>query len=166
MVFFTRETHVDAPLEAVWRFHSSIDGLTAVTPAWMNLRVEGSYGPDGEPDPEILEAGAVVRLSIRPFGVGPRQAWTSRIVQREEGPDAALFTDIMIDGPFETWEHTHAFYADDGGTLLRDSIDLHLPVGPLGPALDPVALAPLELMFRHRHRKTRELLERGVPAGV
>ena len=159
MVTYTRETHVDAPFDEVWRFHSSIDGLTSVTPDWMGLRVEESFGPDGVPDPETLEAGAVVRLSMQPFGVGPRQTWTSRIVAREEGSGAALFTDVMIDGPFETWEHTHAFYADDGGTLLRDSIDFEFPVGPLGPVVDPVALFPMELLFRHRHRKTRELLE-------
>ena len=159
MVTYTRETHVGAPIERVWEFHSTIEGLTAVTPEWMNLRVEGAHGPDGDLDPEILEAGSTVRLSMRPFGVGPRQTWTSRIVRRDERPGAALFTDVMIDGPFETWEHTHALYADDGGTLLRDTVEFEFPVGPLGPVVDPVGLLPMELMFRYRHRRTRELLE-------
>jgi ligand-binding SRPBCC domain-containing protein len=162
MVVFTRETWVAAPIERVRDFHVRIDGLTAVTPDWMNLRVEGISGPDGEPDPETLEVGTDVRLSMRPFGVGPRQVWTARIVSREEETDAALLTDEMIDGPFETWEHTHAFYADDGATLLRDRIEYEFPVGPLGPVVDPVALLPLELLFRYRHHRTRKLLEREV----
>lgn len=159
MVTYARETRIAAPFERVWEFQADIEGLTAVTPGWMNLRVEGITGPDGDSDGS-LEAGTVVRLSMRPFGVGPRQAWTSRIVAREEGPGAALFTDEMVDGPFETWKHTHAVYADDGGTLLRDRIEYEFPVGPLGPVVDPVAALPMELLFRHRHRKTQELLER------
>lgn len=159
MVTYVRETRVAAPFERVWAFHTTIDGLTAVTPDWMNLRVEGVFGPDGEPGQEELVAGSVVRVSIGPFGICPRQAWTTRIVSREEGPGAALFTDVMIDGPFETWEHTHAVYADDGETLLRDRVEYEFPVGPLGPVVDPVAALPMELLFRFRHRRTGELLE-------
>ena len=40
--------------------------------------------PDGEPDPEVLEAGSRIKLSMRPFGVGPRQEWTSVITERTE----------------------------------------------------------------------------------
>lgn len=159
MAVYARETHVSAPFEQVWGFQVRIEGLAAVTPDWMRLRIEDISGPDGESDPETLEAGSVVRLSVQPFGVGPRQAWTSRIVQREEGPGAALFVDEMIDGSFETWEHTHAVYADDEGSLLRDRVVYEFPVGPFGPVVDPVAALPMELLFRFRHRRTRELLE-------
>lgn len=109
MAVYERRSRISAPLEDVWEFHARIEGLLAVTPSWMNIRVESSRGPDGEPDPERLAEGTEVTLSVRPFGVGPRQRWTSRIVDLERRDDAAWFRDEMIDGPFPRWAHTHRF---------------------------------------------------------
>jgi ligand-binding SRPBCC domain-containing protein len=159
MPTYTRQTRVAAPLESVWDFHSGITGLEALTPGWMNLRVEAVRGPDGEPDPAVLTAGTRVRLSVRPFGVGPRQRWTSRIVVRERDEARASFRDVMEDGPFRRWEHTHSFFADDGATVVSDRIEYELPFGAVGRALGPTARVGFEPMFRYRHRRTRELLE-------
>jgi len=159
MATYQREVWVDAPLADVWEFHSTIDGLEALTPGWMDLRVEEVRGPDGERDPSVLGAGTDVRLSSRPFGVGPRQEWVSTITRREEGDGAAVFSDEMRGGPFATWNHTHQFYADDGRTLVRDRVEYEFPLGPAGPAFDQLAWVGFEPMFRYRHRKTKELLE-------
>ncbi|PSP93263.1 cyclase [Halobacteriales archaeon QS_4_62_28] len=159
MSVYERSVRVDAPLERVWDFHSKGSGLEALTPDWMNLVIEESRGPDGEPDPEILEAGAVIVSSVRPFGVGPRQNWTSEIVTREEGDDHAMFRDLMTDGPFRHWEHTHRFVADGDATLVHDRVEYQFPGGSLGKAIGPFAYVGFEPMFRFRHRKTRELLE-------
>src|SRR5699024_8504740 len=70
MPTYRHESRVHAPLADVWKFHSKIDGLEALTPGFANLRVESARGPDGEPNPEILREGAAVDLSIQPFGVG------------------------------------------------------------------------------------------------
>jgi len=123
--------------------------------------VGGVEGPDGSPDPEVLVAGSEIEMSIRPFGAGPRQRWTSRIVKREpEGtapPErAARFVDEMEGGPFRRWEHTHAFYADGDETLLVDTVAYRLPLGPLGDAVGPMAKVGFEGMFRDRHRRTVE----------
>ena len=170
MAIYERRTRVRAPLDDVWSFHSRISGLEALTPGWMNLRVETVRGPDGEVDPEVLEPGARIRLSMRPFGVGPRQRWTSLVVEREESEGAATFRDEMRGGPFESWEHTHSFFADGDETLVVDRVEYELPFGSLGRAVGPLAKVGFEPMFRYRHRKTRELLEgrsrseRSVPA--
>src|SRR6056297_3872086 len=103
MPVFEREVRVSAPLDDVWEFHATADGLVALTPDWMHLRVEETRGPDGEPDPAVLEPGAVVESSIQPFGVGPRQRWVSEIVAREAGDDEAMFRDVMVEGPFPKW---------------------------------------------------------------
>lgn len=157
MASYTRETWVDAPLDEVWAFHSRIEGLEELTPAWLDLRVESIRGPDGESDPEVLEVGTEIRLSLRPFGVGPRRRWTSRIVAREEHDGAAFFRDVMADGPFPEWTHTHSFFADGGGTRIRDSVAYRLPGGPLGALAGPFSGVGFEPMFRHRHRRTRAL---------
>ncbi|MGA9403362.1 SRPBCC family protein [Haladaptatus sp.] len=159
MAIYQREVWVDAPFEDVWRFYSTTDGLEALTPGWMNLRVEGVRGPDGEADPDVLEAGTQIRMSLRPFGVGPRQRWTSTIVEREEENYAAMFRDEMSDGPFPEWEHTHQFYAGDlQQTLVRDKVEYRFPA--LGEAGNPLAKVGFEPMFLYRHAKTKHLLER------
>jgi ligand-binding SRPBCC domain-containing protein len=150
MATYSRLTRVAAPLEEVWEFHSRISGLEALTPDWMNLQVESVTGPDGEPDPGILETGAEIQMSMRPLGVGPRQSWTSVILDREFDGDTATFRDEMRGGPFATWVHTHRFVADG---------EYELPGGGVGRRASPLAVVGFEPMFRARHRKTRELLE-------
>ncbi|MFT4882355.1 MAG: ligand-binding SRPBCC domain-containing protein [Salinirussus sp.] len=159
MPTYERSVRVNAPFEAVWDFHSTEEGLVALTPGWMNIRIDAVRGPDGEPDPELLGAGSVVESSVRPFGVGPRQSWNSDIVARERQDGSAYFRDVMDDGPFREWTHTHMFDADDGGTVVRDRVEYALPFGVLGDALGPFARLGLAPMFRYRHRRTRDLLE-------
>lgn len=157
---YERRVRVEAPLADVWDFHSSGDGLVALTPDWMRLRIEEARGPDGEQDPEVLEAGSTVVSTIKPFGVAPRQRWVSDIVAREESDGEAMFRDTMREGPFPYWEHTHRFYADgDDATIVEDHVEYELPGGPLGRALGPLGVVGFEPMFRYRHRRTRELLE-------
>lgn len=163
MAVFERETRVAAPLSAVWAFHSRVEGLEALTPDWLRMHVERVEGPDGDRDLDVLEVGSRVTLSVRPFGVGPRQSWTSRIVERAEEEGSALFRDEMVDGPFRKWVHTHAFYDDDGRTRVRDRVEYALPGGEVGRAVSPLARVGMEPMFRHRHRLTHELLEGGEP---
>lgn len=154
MTVYSKESRVDAPLDEVWAFHGRIEGLVALTPDFLGLRVEEVRG---ESDP--LTVGTEVRLSVRPFGVGPRQAWTSRIVERRREESRAVLRDEMVDGPFERWTHTHEFVADGDATVLRDRVAYRLPGGPVGPLASALAWPGLALAFRYRHRKTRELLE-------
>jgi len=160
MPTYTRRTHVDAPLADVWAFHSRVDGLEALTPGFMNLEIEVVRGPDGEPDPEVLMQGSEIDMAMRPFGVGPRQRWTSVITGREEGNGVAWFRDEMRGGPFPQWKHTHRFRAAaDDGTIIEDRLVYQLPLGLLGRALGPLGVVGFEPMFRDRHRRTRKVLE-------
>ncbi|MDJ1430645.1 SRPBCC family protein [Halostagnicola sp. A-GB9-2] len=159
MATYQRETRIRAPIEKVWQFHSTVSGLEALTPEWMELRVESVLGPDGELDPGVLEAGSEVSLSIRPFGVGPRQRWTSVITARERSDGNAFFRDEMVDGPFDTWIHTHSFFADGKETILRDRVEYTLPFGSVGDLVTPFSRVGFEPMFRARHKRTKERLE-------
>ncbi|SDQ99298.1 SRPBCC family protein [Natronobacterium texcoconense] len=159
MPTYERRTTVRAPLEEVWDFHSRVSGLEALTPDWLDLRVEAVIGPDGEADPDVLEPGSEVALSIRPFGVGPRQHWTSVITDRKRQDGTAYFRDEMVYGPFDHWIHTHTFYADGDRTILRDHVEYDLPLGPLGDAASPFSPLGFEAMFRERHRRTKARFE-------
>ena len=80
MPTFQREVRVHAPFEVVWEFHSDASGLEALTPEFMRLELVAVRGPDGEPNPGLLETGAEIDMRMRPFGVAPIQEWTSVIV--------------------------------------------------------------------------------------
>lgn len=159
MATYRRETRVDAPFEEVWAFHSTTDGLEALTPGFMNLEIESVTGPDGEADPEELVAGSRIELSVRPFGVGPRRRMVSVITERERDDGAGMFQDVMEAGPFPEWEHTHSFFADGDATVLADRVEYRLPGGALGRAVSPLGGLGFGPMFRERHRTTKELLE-------
>jgi ligand-binding SRPBCC domain-containing protein len=159
MATYTRETRVRAPLEDVWAFHSTLDGLEALTPDFMHLEVRSVTGPDGELNPDELLAGTSVDLSMQPFGVGPRRTWTTRITDREADENAARFRDVMEDGPFPRWVHTHRFGADGNATVVSDHVEYELPGGTVGRAVSPFGWLGFEPMFLARHRKTKELLE-------
>lgn len=155
---FRRSARIDAPLDDVFAFHSEARGLLAVTPGWMDMRVERARGPDGEADPDVLATGAEVELSIRPVGFGPRQRWVSRIVDKGQGEGRATFRDVMVEGPFPHWVHTHRFEAANGATVMTDLVEYELPFVP-GP-LSSLGRPFLEVLFAYRHRRTRQLLER------
>lgn len=159
MATYTRRTRVAAPLSAVWEFHSNVSGLEALTPDWMGLDVVSVRGPDGELDPEVLEVGAKIRMSMQPLGVGPPQRWTSHIVARDADEHRAMFRDEMVGGPFQRWVHTHRFYADGDETLVEDHLEYELPGGAVGRALSPFGVVGFEPMFRQRHATTKQLLE-------
>lgn len=159
MATYRRETHIDAPLEAVWEFHSTTDGLEALTPAFMHLEVESVTGPNGEPDPDVLEAGSRIELSMQPFGIAPRQQMVSVITERRVDDGARMFRDVMESGPFAEWVHTHEFFADGTGTRLVDRVEYRLPGGRLGRVSSPLGRIGLEPMFRGRHKTTKRLLE-------
>ncbi|MFC7073207.1 SRPBCC family protein [Halovenus rubra] len=156
---YERSVRVAASFEDVWAFHSTEKGLEELTPDWMGMEVESVTGPDGELNPEQLEEGSSIDAAVRPLGVGPRQQWTSVIDDRNRSEGAGFFRDTMSDGPFREWTHTHLFYADDGGTLIRDHIEYELPLGPLDRVFGPLAFVGFEPMFRYRHKRTRLLLE-------
>lgn len=156
MQSFHRETLVDAPLEEVWAFNSTIDGLRALTPNWMGLRIESINRPQQEPrDSTELVAGTEIRASVSPFWVLPRQSWVSTIESRSEHDDVCSFVDSMHDGPFETWKHTHRFVAAGEQTRVIDHVDYRAPCGAIGQFL---ASGGLSAMFAYRHWKTREIL--------
>ena len=155
-----------APIDDVWAFHSTIDGLRVLTPAWMHLEIDEITGPNGTSEPSVLVDGSQIRMSMRPFGVGPRQRWISAITERvpagtETVGTSARFVDEMIGGPFKRWVHTHAFYADGDETLLVDTVNYRLPLGPIGAVTGPFAKVGFEGMFRDRHRRTIEHFSQG-----
>lgn len=159
MAVYTHQSLVQAPLSEVWKLHARAEGLETLTPGFLNLRVEAVRSPDGDADTAVLEEGAEIESSVRPFGVGPRQRWTSRIVEHEREGTGAHFVDRMVEGPLPRWEHTHHFVGDGEGTRVVDRVEWALPGGPAGRLAANLGVVGLAPTFRYRHRATRSLLE-------
>ena len=157
---FERLTHVDAPFETVWQFHSEPTGLDRLTPDWVGLRFERALGPEGTTIEPTLEPGVTLTYSARPLGIGPRSEATATIVDRWREGDRAGFQDELVDGPFSQWRHSHSFVATDDGTIVRDRVEFALPGGLVGSALEPLVGLGLAVAFWGRHRRTKRLLER------
>ncbi len=159
MARYERSIRVTAPLGDVWAFHIRVDGLVALTPNWVNLRIDEVTGPDGDPDPDVLRTGSIVRVSVRPLGIGTRRRWVTQIHACERDDGSAIFRDEMTAGPLSHWVHTHRFIADGAETIVRDVVDYELPPGDVGRAISPIGRLGLEPFFWYRHRQTKAHLE-------
>jgi ligand-binding SRPBCC domain-containing protein len=84
-------------------------------------------GPDGG----AFTEGSTVTWRARHFGVPFR---LSSIVFDIDPP--RRFLDRQIKGPFAAFDHEHVFEEHPYGTLMRDTITLRSPFGPIGALVD------------------------------
>jgi ligand-binding SRPBCC domain-containing protein len=83
----------------------------------------------------LLELGDTVTFEGVHFGV--RQKLTAKIT-RFEPP--RCFEDQMTQGAFKSLRHLHEFSAQNGGTLMRDTMVWESPFGMVGRVFDAVLL--------------------------
>ncbi|QEH37584.1 Polyketide cyclase / dehydrase and lipid transport [Aquisphaera giovannonii] len=154
---FVKESRIQAPPDAVFRFHESPEALTRLIPPWESMRVAESAGS--------LRLGSRVVLRGR---VGPIPVQWVAVHTEYEPPH--LFADRQESGPFAWWYHRHRFLDDgQGGTILRDEVEYQVPMGAVGLLMGgPFVRRKLERMFAYRHEATRRIVEaaggRGTPA--
>jgi uncharacterized protein YbjT (DUF2867 family)/ligand-binding SRPBCC domain-containing protein len=129
------------PIEEVFSFFAEPRNLARITPSSMGFEFQSD-------DFEMRE-GLEIRYRLRPlFGVPV--GWRTRI-DAFDPPHG--FRDIQLAGPYRRWEHSHAFRAVDGGTVVEDEITYELPLGPLGELGHGLVVRPeLERIFSHRAR--------------
>ncbi|WP_322799992.1 SRPBCC family protein [Thermoflexus sp.] len=148
---FHHSFDVQAPQEAVIRFHQDPMALERLTPPLLGLRWELR---------EPLAPGSRVRFS---FGLGPlRIRWTAR--HEEVSPEG--FVDEQEEGPFARWRHRHRFEAiGPDRTRIVDAIEADLPASPLRRVVAWAIWLGLPLLFAYRAWQTRRALEGNAPCG-
>lgn len=147
---FHAETTIDAPVEAVYEFHRDTRNAKTISHALQPvLDVEGEFP---------LDEGDEVVLKVLLLPLPVPQRWRVKVTRLER---PTLVVDETLDGPFHSFVHQHRFEDLGGGrTRLTDHVEYALPLGPVGRLAD--ALVVRRLMgpaFRHRQRRTKELLE-------
>jgi len=149
MSVYERSFKVNAPLSEVAAFHDDPVSLVAITPPPARVTIERFDRP--------VHAGSrvIFRLGVGPIGV----TWDGIIAEYVEH---SYFRDVQTKGPFGAWSHTHSFVAEADGTRVNDRVEYEPPFGLIGKLLNPILVRPsLAFMFKHREKKTRELLEQG-----
>jgi len=147
-VIFRREQPVRHNTATAFEWHRRQGAIERLLPPWQKVRVVESTGGIDEPGSEVtLEMAA-----------GPlRKRVRARHIDFQEG---ASFSDEMVEGPFARWVHVHAVESEGETARLVDTIDLALPLGPVGRLGEPVARRELERMFGFRQTRVGDDLDR------
>jgi ligand-binding SRPBCC domain-containing protein len=135
LAIFCKSVVIDAPVAVVFGFHEREEALALLTPPFPPVKITRTGG---------IEIGARVVVQCGPF------RWVARHSDYERN---RLFVDEQIEGPLRSWVHHHQFEDLGGRTRLTDYVEYQMHGGPLMN----VAVHPLiALLFRYRHRVTRE----------
>lgn len=147
-------TEIAAPVEALWRFHDSVEVLPRILPPTTRVRL---LNP-----PERLGPDARFTLILFQPPVFFPLAWET-VFTAYEPP--TRFVDEQGKGPFRSWRHEHRFEPlGPDRTRLRDAIEYEMPLGPLGRTADRLFVRrQIEGLFAYRHAATKRLLETPHP---
>lgn len=139
---FRYEQRLPFPIADVFAWHMRPRALERLMPPWENARVADRSGG--------IEDGGRVHVRIRRGPV--TMDWRLRHTAFESGK---RFRDEQESGPFASWAHNHEFEpADDGGTVLRDSIEWEPPLGSAASLFaGPIVERELERLFAFRGRR-------------
>jgi hypothetical protein len=140
---FTQRTRLEAPADAVFRWHARPGAFERLNPPWAPARVVERTG--------LIESGSRVglRLPLGPLGL----RW---VAEHRDYVEGQQFRDVQIEGPFARWEHTHRVAPDGPAACwLEDRIEYALPGGALGALLGGrLVRRTLARTFAYRHRLT------------
>ncbi|WP_312768268.1 SRPBCC family protein [Epilithonimonas sp.] len=117
-----RQQQLNCDIQTAWKFFSSANNLSEITPKDMNFVVRTQLGND-----EIYE-GMLINYYVSPlFGI--KLDWQTEITQVSFQQS---FTDFQKKGPFKLWKHFHEFIPNGKGVLMNDTVTYELPLGFLG----------------------------------
>lgn len=143
-----REQQLNCDLDTAWEFFSSPLNLSKITPKEMGFVVVSDFMDD-----EIVE-GMIIDYIVSPIMRIPIK-WRTRISQVKENQS---FTDFQEKGPYKYWNHYHEFVPNEGGVLMKDTVDYELPMGFLGTIAHRIFVKKkLERIFDYRYEVLQEL---------
>jgi ligand-binding SRPBCC domain-containing protein len=137
-VKFRFEQRVEASPQELFAFHEEPRRLELLHAGWSRVRVleeSGSIRPGLETWVEIMIAPLCpLVLGFEHFAYDPPHRFGER----------------LIHGPFARFEHIHEFVEIEDGTLIRDSLQIELPMH-YGGEMGMRFLAPrVNWLFHHR----------------
>ena len=144
---------IPRPLPEVFAFFADAGNLEMITPPTLGFEIL-------TPRPIRMHAGTLIDYRLRLFGIPFR--WQTRI---ETFEPLVRFTDVQLRGPYRRWHHLHEFFATTDGTLVVDTVDYALALGPLGSVAHALFIGrTLAQIFDYRRTHLAERF--GTPAPV
>lgn len=142
-----RQQQLNCDIKTAWKFFSSANNLSEITPKDMNFVVRTQLSDD-----EIYK-GMLIDYYVSPlFGI--KLNWQTEIT---EVNFQKSFTDFQKKGPFKLWNHFHEFILNDKGVLMIDTVSYELPFGFLGEIAHSVMVKKkLEHIFDYRFKILEE----------
>lgn len=143
-----REQQLNCDIETAWKFFSSANNLSEITPKDMGFTVLTEMEDD-----EIYE-GMLIDYYVSPlFGI--KMKWQTEITHIDFQKS---FVDFQKKGPYKLWNHHHEFIPNEHGVLMKDTIDYELPMGFLGEIVHTLFVKnKLEYIFDYRFRALSKL---------
>lgn len=142
-----RQQQLNCDIKTAWKFFSSANNLSEITPKDMNFVVRTQLSDD-----EIYE-GMLIDYYVSPL-LGIKLKWQTEIT---EVNFQKSFTDFQKKGPFKLWNHFHEFIMNDKGVLMMDTISYELPFGFLGEIAHSIMVKKkLEHIFDYRFKILEE----------
>ncbi len=136
---FRRRVRVAVPVESLFAWHERPGAFARLAPPWDTPTVVSHTGG--------IRDGARVELRVQ---VGPVP--TTWKIEHRDYIENRQFRDVMLEGPFAEFLHTHAFDSDGASaSVLEDHINYRLPLAPLGDVGEHFARETLHRVFRYRH---------------
>jgi NADH dehydrogenase len=138
--------------DEVFAFFAEPRNLARLTPRSMAFEFQS--------DDFAMRDGLDLHYRIRPL-LGLPVGWHTRIM----GFDPPVsFEDVQVSGPYRRWTHRHVFHETEQGTVVEDSIEYELPLGPLGDLAHPWLVRPeLERIFTYRARAIERIFAVASP---
>ncbi|MCF8412762.1 MAG: SRPBCC family protein [Melioribacteraceae bacterium] len=144
---FQKFIEIKAPQNEVFEFHRDTNNLPIISPPFPKAQILSM-----SEIPLIRGSEIVIQLNFLLF----RQVWEITISEFEI---PTMISDFQKRGLFEYWHHYHIFEPTEHGVKMIDKVEFTPPLGILGRIVNPLIFLQLELMFRYRHRKTKEYFE-------
>lgn len=144
---FQRQQQLNCDIQTAWKFFSSANNLSEITPKDMNFVVRTQLS-----DAEIYD-GMLIDYYVSPL-LGIKLNWQTEITKVNFQKS---FTDFQKKGPFKLWNHFHEFILNDKGVLMMDTVSYELPFGFLGEIAHSVMVKKkLEHIFDYRFKILEE----------
>ena len=137
---FRKQVQAPVSVEALFAWHERAGAFERLSPPWDRPKVLEHTGG--------IRDGAKVVLQVH---AGPvPTTWT---LEHRDYIANRQFRDVMRDGPFAAWEHTHGFASINAqSSTLDDHIRYELPLGGLGDAVaGGYTERTLARVFAYRH---------------
>lgn len=149
MAEFHKRVRVPVPVTELFAWHERPGAFLRLSPPWDKPEVVSHVGG--------IRDGARVELRVH---AGPIP--TTWKLEHRDYIANQQFRDVLLEGPFTSWVHTHGFAPDgEQASVLDDHIAYELPLGPLGDAVGGgFAASTLRRVFDYRHAVTLGDLER------